>query len=156
MSTRSRFQVVLALAVLLSLGGVLVATFATQNSGDGGRGGAIAVALSFLILFVSRDVGSRAYTIFTEEAAELAKHVEKLRGSAAVPDENKPVIPDGVLIGALSAKADIEATILKVQNGYLAFASVIGTLAWGFGDVAARYLLAWNGIRDAAQCACPL
>jgi len=136
-TTRRRFIAVAVVATLLSVGGILIAALWSKDAGDGGRGGALAVALSFLVLFLSRAYGSQAYTILTEGASDLENALTQLRDDRA--GKSKPAYE--AKVDALVTKADIEATAQSTQNRYLAFSSVVGTIAWGFGDTAAGWFL---------------
>jgi hypothetical protein len=80
LTTTQRFGIVLTFAIILSAGGIPFAAFVTKSAQDGGRGGALAVALSFAVLFLSRGYGTKVYDILTKEAQEASAHLKKIRG----------------------------------------------------------------------------
>ena len=93
MTERQTYFLLTIVACMLSVGAIPLAAYVTGNAADGGRGGAIAVALSFAVLFINRDLGTKIFSI--------------LMGGGMTP----------------GAKQDV------------------GTLAWGFGDMAACQLM---------------
>jgi hypothetical protein len=107
-------------AILFSLGGVVFAV-RWGSVADGGRGGAIAVALTFLMLFLGRG---------TAEAALEAKLPEPTE------DGKKALLEVAKVRNAVAAMLDWSGS----EKLYLTISSVVGTLFWGFGDVAARWL----------------
>ena len=101
------------LAVLICLAGLAIAVWGTGNADDAGRGGAVAVALSFWILFQNHGSAERAYN-----------------DAAAVPEQQTRTHNAlGALINASEA-----------QKWPLSMTSVMGTLVWGFADIPARWL----------------
>lgn len=138
-SETRRYQVLLGLVVALCLGGVLAAAFVTQNRADGGRGGVLAVAVSFAALFLGRSYGTKVYDIIASEAATLSATLRKIDGR---PDPAPaPATSDAERVNGLAAKIKTDAAAQTLQNKYLAAASVLGTLTAGFGDVAAGWLM---------------
>ncbi|TGD64481.1 hypothetical protein EYC08_09365 [Tabrizicola sp. WMC-M-20] len=102
--------------------GVAYAVFLGVAS-NGGRGGAVAVALAFAALFTSAPAvqelieapdnsGNPAF-----DALPPAKQIARLR----------------------TAIAEIQDRQLR-ENRFLVFTSVLGTLVWAFGDVLAPWL----------------
>lgn len=90
---------------------------------DGGRGGAIAVALAFAALFTS-----------TPAVQELIEAPDNLGNPAF--DE----LPPAKQIARLrTAIAEIQDRQLR-ENRFLVFTSVVGTLVWAFGDVFASWI----------------
>ena len=107
-------------AIVLSLGGIAYAVLWGVAT-DGGRGGAIAVALTFFMLFMGRG---------TAEAALEAK----------LPSSGNPA-EDAAL--ELARVRNAVAAMLdwnRKEKLYLTVSSVVGTLAWGFGDSVAKCL----------------
>jgi len=134
LTTKARLRIVLVVACTLSAGGIFYAAYVTKNPGDAGRGGALAVALSFVVLFLSRGHGTKAYEILTKEAAEVSRNLAKLRASGGADlNEDK--------VAAIISKTKIDANVQHVQNVYLAWSSAIGTIAWGFADIVAQWLV---------------
>ncbi len=103
-------------AIVASAGGVLYAVVSSGSASDGGRGGAIAVAISFWTLFLGRGTAEKALEV---KLPTQSPEAEIARVRAAV------------------------ASMLDWQNKekvFLTISSVVGTLAWGFGDIVARWL----------------
>jgi len=115
---------VTASAILLSLGWIVgAAYYDKQDTASAGRGGALGIALSFYLLFIGGRLGNRVFGILT-------------RGSLDKPDSlNAEKKADAVI-----AWLNTNAAESKRQNWFLAAASITGTLAWGFGDLAARHV----------------
>jgi hypothetical protein len=144
LTTTQRFAGIAALATLLSVGGIVYAVCVTKSAQDGGRGGALAVALSFAVLFLSRGYGTRVYDILTKEAPEAIAELDKLTGKSG----NRVITADEK-IDALVSKTRIDAQVQESQNIFLAASSAIGTIAWGFGDMVAQYFI---GVPAAIPC----
>lgn len=102
----------------LSGGGIVLAAFLGHPS-EGGRGGALAVAVTFAMLFLGRSTAERIMedNPFKHGGEDAAKQI-------------------GHLSKALSALVGWQ----RKEKPYLAWASVISTLAWGFGDLPAAWL----------------
>ncbi|HEV2962129.1 MAG TPA: hypothetical protein VG649_09920 [Candidatus Angelobacter sp.] len=140
MSQRTRYGLVVLIAVVLSVAGVLIGAFVTDPA-DGGRGGAVAVALAFIVLFVRRDYGSRVYDALTKDIPALRQQIRNLReGKADVPKDGENLAEIKKQVTAIVSRLDTESDGQKDQNRALAWASCIGTIAWGFGDLAAKLL----------------
>lgn len=140
MSQRWRYRIVVLSAILLSLGGILIGAFVTEPA-DGGRGGAVAVALAFLVLFVRRGYGARVYEAIAKDLPALREEVSKLRqGAAPVAANAEDLAQVRRQVTAIVSRIDTEADGQQIQNRALAWASCIGTIAWGFGDVLAKWL----------------
>jgi hypothetical protein len=128
------------LSVFLSLGGILIGAFVTEPA-DGGRGGAIAVALAFLVLFVRRGYGARVYEAIARDLPAMREEVSKLRqGTAPATANAEDLAQVKRQVTAIVSRIDTEADGQKIQNRALAWASCIGTIAWGFGDMLAKWL----------------
>jgi hypothetical protein len=128
MSQLTRYYLVVVLSVVCSVGGVIYG--AVYDPLDGGRGGAIGVALAFYLLFVRMRLGQAAYRIVTQNNDEQGD-----------PSENKETFEsvnrriDGVLL-MLNTEEDNQ----HQQNKALTLASCIGTMVWGFGDWISEWL----------------
>ena len=112
-------------SIALSVGGVVFAV-RCGVAADGQRGGGLAVALTFFILFLGRG---------TAEAALGEPN----------PDADGGSLPEAKQL------ADIQFELMRFRNSlasmfdwsrheklYLLIASVIGTLFWTFGDLIAK------------------
>ncbi len=110
-------------SLALSAGGVVYA-IGTGVATDGQRGGALAVALTFFMLFAGRGTPEEA--LETEPPANLAA-------------SERPAFEIARLRAALASMLDWQSQ----EKVYLTVSSVIGTLAWGFGD----WVAAWFGAR---------
>ena len=115
-------QLATAAAILFSFGGIALAALANSPA-DGGRGGAIAVALTFFMLFMGRGTA--------EQAAETT-----------LPPSDDPV--EALRREFDPTKAAVNAMLdwSNKEKRYLAASSVIGTLVWGFGDLLAAWICA--------------
>lgn len=90
---------------------------------DGGRGGAVAVAISFAALFAARDTSAEVLEV---------KHANGGVGFESLPAESRI----GLLKAAMASMIDSQ----RLEKRYLTWSSVIGTLTWGFGDLLAALL----------------
>jgi hypothetical protein len=120
----SRYISVAILSAALSVGGVIWAAH-IRCPADGGRGGAVATALAFVVLFLRPDYGLWLF--------------EQRR------EKTKPNLPEAERVGKeltlLVESLEINSKGQKNQNIALAVASGIGTIFWGFGDVFAKWLM---------------
>jgi hypothetical protein len=135
------YILVVIASIILSAGGILIAVHRGDLS-RGGQGGAVAVAFSFLILFLRRDYGARVYKAITTDFPNLRAQIRSLRKG----DDPATANSDGVAelkrqITGMTARFETEAKGQRAQNLALAAASIIGTLVWGFGDRGAQYLI---------------
>lgn len=119
---RTKLWVVLILGLASSVLG-LVYSFVVGDATHGGRGGAIAVLLSFLALFTS--------TPSVQELIE-ARDEDNNPGFDALDDSRKLLR----LRTAISTMIDVQ----REQNIFLMITSGIGTIVWGFGDIFVRFL----------------
>ncbi len=123
---------ILLLSVILSIGGVIVAIKVTHCDGDGGRGGAIADALALLVIFLDRSYASKFMTLIAKfQPDEETNHVPLDRKHVRAIAVNE--------IKRFAKLLDSDARRLRLQNAFLAIATFIGTLFWGFGDLIARH-----------------
>ena len=126
------------LSLVLSASGILWAVFVSKKCADGQRGGAIATAAAFFILFLRRKYGDAVFqTIFKvkRNAALTAKKKIQRRGILPVFTNDEL---SWLIIGTLE-RSNVEADEQWLQNLVLFAASAIGTFAWGFGDVVASW-----------------
>jgi hypothetical protein len=115
-------QLVLAISLASSLGGILYATW-FGTAVDGQRGGAIAVAISFAALFAARSTPQDV--IETKDAT----------GNLVV-DHGGTEKRIGLLRTAIATMIDSQ----RLEKVYLTWSSTTGTLVWGFGDLIASWL----------------
>jgi hypothetical protein len=119
---KQRYWFMIVVSILLSVSGIVIAGGAGAPV-HGGDGGALAVAVSFFILFLRRSLG--------EEAQQLIIEGVKWEDVANYT----------TTITSIMSRLNIEASGLKKQSFALAWASGVGTLAWGFGVYAAQALV---------------
>lgn len=122
MSHRTRLLLVLAASIVASGLGILYAV-CWGTAADGGRGGAIAVMISFATLFAEHGIPASALE-------------EKDRQGRFILRDGTPEAKIRVLANSFAAYLDAA----RIDRGILVLASLIGTLTWGFGDIAAAYL----------------
>ncbi len=143
---RQLYWAILLLVIVLSAGGIFVAGFITKDPLDGTRGGALAVGLSLVVLFLRPNYGQRVYKILTIEAVRTKVIIESLKVNPH-PASSAPSEKDKIDALVAGAKADTDEQ--QLQNIFLALSSGIGTLVWGFGDLPATWLIAvlshWSG-----------
>jgi hypothetical protein len=119
---RTRLTIWMAASLLASASGVAAAV-AFGTACDGGRGGAVAVAIAFGALFTSRPVPE-----------DLIEALDAEGRSAFDARDTEDRI--GRLRSALAVMLDRQ----RLEAVFLTVASVSGTLVWGFGDVIAGWL----------------
>ncbi len=107
-------------AIVLSGAGIAYAVW-FGVAADGGRGGAIAVGLTFFILFMGRGTAEAALEAPLPQTGDALARLEQELARVR---------------GALAASLDWS----RKEKVYLTVSSVVGTLAWGFGDVVAKWL----------------
>lgn len=115
----TKLWAVLLLGLVASMLGILYAIF-IGTAADGGRGGAVAVAIAFGALFTS--------TPTVNELLEARDETGKPKFDDLTPEKQAPRLRT-----ALADMLDGQRT----QNRFLVWTSVIGTLVWAFGDVVA-------------------
>lgn len=119
----ARLWLVLGACIAASAAGIVYAVF-WGVSADGGRGGAVAVAIAFAALFAERGTSIAAF----EQKDAVGRYLLQTG-----TDRQKV----GVLAAGIAAMIDGA----RLERNFLTVSSVIGTLAWGFGDI----LAAWCG-----------
>ncbi|GAB4142580.1 MAG: hypothetical protein Tsb0016_11050 [Sphingomonadales bacterium] len=145
------------ICLAVSIGGVHLASVNGAPS-SGGRGGAVAVALAFGALFLTRSYGHRLQRLLTETLPDL-----KAIAAEVMPSEtlSRPEIQNAEIReltervsllenkvktlesfdAAFRQRLNADADGQKMQNLYLAFSSIVGTIFWGFGDIFAGWLV---------------
>jgi hypothetical protein len=135
-----RHILLLCLSLLLSGGGIIGCAYYWHSPADAGRGGALAVAISFFALFANSPHGSRLFLLLTREKENFRRRLSEMR-------EEQPNSPPDIAIltqrlEALLIRVEADVAGQEKQNIFIAWSACIGTLAWGFGDWIAMWLLA--------------
>ncbi|MFT4100630.1 MAG: hypothetical protein QM674_06250 [Burkholderiaceae bacterium] len=127
-------RAVLVLAAVFSVAGIAFGAWISGEPVDGGRGGAIAVAITLVVYFLRHDLSSDIRAALTKIGPEVETALDSL-------EQNEPRIGAGGSVDMLSNRVDaleassqIHAASDKKLNRAVAMASAIGTLTWGFGD----------------------
>ena len=140
----TRLRSLFALCAVSCLGG-MVAGAAVGDELWGQRGGAIAVAISFVALFQTRSDGLRTFRLLTSGREKVEQAISEihaeLRGERAAPSTPRSA---EYLASALAARLKSDAADVRLVNRWLAACSVLGTLVWGFGDLVVRALIEWH------------
>jgi hypothetical protein len=131
MSEKSKYLLLLVVCIALSLGGIVAALF-TKEPLDGSRGGVLAVGLAVAYLVVRKDVAGEVFDTLEEHAREESPTADP--GVKA----DRLVRRFDDLKASLRSKGEDERSL----SWYLATATIIGTLAAAFGDIAAKCLIA--------------
>lgn len=126
---RNLYRLVVVGAFVVSSAGVVWAARYPDTS-NGGRGGAIAVIVAFAVLFLRRDYGKKSYDTILEDVPE---QVDGLDYEKAIQALHERVL-------AVDRRVALDADGQRLQNKALTWASVIGTIFWGFGDLFAAWL----------------
>jgi hypothetical protein len=131
MREKTKYVVVLIICIALSVGGIVFSVF-TREPTDGSRGGVLAVGLAVAYLVVKRDVAGEVFETLEEHAKE----------------ETLTTDP-GLKVDRLTRRFDDLKSSLRNKNkdegglnAYLAVATLIGTFAAAFGDLAAKFFIA--------------
>ena len=139
MTERRLFIIIGGTSIFVSLCGVIIAAFVVADASHGGRGGAIGVAIALVALFATRNYAGEVYDALTNPAQNVKTRILKLtKGTLA----EAPVLdsPEHKIM-ALEARLKLEHQGQKVQNIWLAVATGIGTICWGFGDLFAKWIM---------------
>ena len=123
---RGRLLLCMAASVLASTAGVFFAVRWGAAS-DGGRGGAVAVAITFWAMFMSWPLPG--------------EYVEAPDGSGRPTFDHLGEERITYLRNAVALMLDRQ----RLEALYLSISGVSGALVWGFGDVAAAWLGAAAG-----------
>jgi outer membrane protein OmpA-like peptidoglycan-associated protein len=136
---RRRRVLVIALSFSFSIGGVILAAFWLKNENDGGRGGAIASVVSLSLMFMNSGYESDIYEFVTGRSDRKRK-LDSLRNIKHAVDK-EPLVKLQDEVDGLRAYIFTDLIGQQALNRSLAWAAGIGTLFWGFGDVAAKHLM---------------
>lgn len=107
-----------------SLAGVISAARSHQSE-DGGRGGAVATMIAIFIVLLRPDYGQRILEDRLTNIDLRLPQIDRLKQE----------------VQAIVAAMRINSQGQTRLNRGLVIASAIGTLFWGFGDMAARWLI---------------
>jgi len=142
LSDAAKYRVLLFFYLLPSLIGIIIAIFCTKVAEDGGRGGSVTVAIALFNLFINRGYGAKIYKARTEKIPEALRKHRHLVLEQKVKAEEETTIgltEESRTIHALADWFETEFAGQTTQNRYLAIASAIGTIVWGFGDIVASW-----------------
>jgi hypothetical protein len=140
-----KFWLFFALSLLSSIGGLLYAIYVSGDCMDGQRGGAIGTAAALTLMFIGRDYGAKVYDARVRGLAAVASKIERLEQADAKnssPEKTEPTLSDvRANQESLATAIHIDTAGQKLQNQFLAVATCIGTIVWGFGDLIARHFM---------------
>jgi hypothetical protein len=122
------YRLILILSILLSGGGVVIA--ACSKTSEGGRGGALTVALSFWVLFVRKNYGLGVYEARTGFLRDMEKELKSEdQPQILTEDHCKEDLNNLKLhVASIANWLYVEADGQNNQNRVLAWSSLIGTL----------------------------
>lgn len=139
---RSKLGLTMLLAILASgLGIVWAVRFGV--AADGGRGGAIGCALTFLMFFLSRPTAETAMQApipvadkqrADEQTADVLLEPSAKTLEAAVDQLERMKVQLARQRAAIAVMLDLAAR----EKIFLSIASLVSTLVWGFGDWIAK------------------
>src|SRR5664279_4949310 len=133
MGEKKKYWLLLFLCIALSGAGVAFSVCVSKEAIDGSRGGILAVGFAIVFLVVKKDVAGQVFDILQEHAVEeVPKDVQGQLDSLTRKFED--------LQNFLRNKNRDEERL----NWYLVGATIIGTLAAAFGDVFAKWLMAYH------------
>jgi hypothetical protein len=126
--------IVFSICLIFDVGGILVAVFYTHCDADAGRGGAIADAIALTVMLLDPSYAAKLYSTIA------TFHAGKAGPAGAVTHETvqNAIEADSELVLDL---LNDDAKMQRHQNYYLAAATFLGTLTWGFGDLVARQFI---------------
>lgn len=140
-------RMVLLASVILSAAGVAAGYF-WENPDFGGRGGAIAVAISLVALFANKPHG--------REYFELRMYWrDQFEAQLATNERQEPSLErlaKDLTDIAKWLKIDIEGQ--GRLNIYMSIGAAIGTIVWGFGDWGDKLLLGMPIFSTVTSCSC--
>jgi hypothetical protein len=145
------FRGIAAAAVLLSLGGVVYAVRA-GHSETAGRGGALADAIALAALFGTRNYAADTYYALTQtlpaQRARILnfKTASDIRTAPITDSAPTPAVETKVAelegkLNAMEKRLALDSDGQALQNKCLAFATFVGTIFWGFGDIFAGWFI---------------
>lgn len=126
-----RLWIVALVCVVASFAGVAYAVH-SGVAAHGGRGGAIAVALAFLMLFLDRQTARDYLEMKMPDTGRLPAPTDDEKLAEYL---TKQATEQNRTHNTLAVLIDWD----HKHKWPLAVSSVVGTLSWGFGDVVARW-----------------
>jgi hypothetical protein len=115
----------------------LICAIHYKNPDIAARAGALAVAWSFGILIKRRDFAGEVDNLLRD----LLPHIIRGMQEGGADTAHLQARQDKMLPQATEKAANSDIREQRTQNNYLAAASVLGTLTWGFGDKVAGWLI---------------
>lgn len=134
MKVHAGYVWLLIVCTSISLGWIAVCVLYNWQT-HAGRGGSIGVSLAFFILFLQRRHRYNSIDVLDDFTKEISGSIQDNDEKKKQTDKNKRSIAmNERRINAI--KRDMRRSRLKaeLENVYLAAASVISTLCWGWGD----------------------
>jgi len=119
-------------SIALGLGGIWWAVHRTHCDTDGGRGGAIADAIALFVIFLDRSYASSLYDMISSMTPTEDNSIGPINRSTV----REIVVSE---IKTLEGLLAVDAKLVRLQSFFLALATLVGTLCWGFGDIWARH-----------------
>lgn len=139
---KARFWIVFLASITLSLGGILLSAIYITKTADAGLGGAAGVAVAVAFMFITREYGTLLYIDVIRGLRDLDDCINEIAGERqAEQTRQDSVARIQNQVDVLVAAIDTNAEGQKSNNYFLAFATFVGTIAWGFGDRIAECLL---------------
>jgi hypothetical protein len=139
-SEKVRYVTVLVLCIILSLVGIGLAAYRNRPL-DGGRGGALAVAVALFNLFIDRNSAAILLRLRTKTFPAINKRLARLEATQKRKQEGIENLTTKARQQPLGEVVNRSAKNQKTQNFFLAAATFAGTIVWGFGDVFAQFLI---------------
>lgn len=144
MYEKKQFWAVFAASIAFSVGGFLFGVFVPHHACDAGRGGALGTATALGFLFINRDYGAKLYKTLTRDLPELKARIEQIKRGKSSPTLEPPVPPN---LPSLEKRLDVLIHSIAIEGKghlteakFLGFATFVGTIIWGFGDIFAKWL----------------
>lgn len=130
MTERSMRWAILIGSVALSAGGIALAASGQIQIASGGRGGALAVAWSLAGFFLRNDLTQQLRAIFTAPDTFMPATVAQDEGTAV----EKRIGRVENRVQAIEVAGTASVNSQRKMERFVAIATAIGTLSWGFGD----------------------
>ena len=148
---RWRYRSIFIINFFLSIGAIGLACV-YHAPADAGKGGAVAVALSLIVLFLGRNESRRLLETLIGSGKKLrvilpVAVVKPLHPNDAAEMDRQFVLLQGQVrqlqtdFSALFDDLSQTHEDNRLQNKWMALSAGIGTLAWGFGDWIVYWIL---------------